>query len=410
MNRRTFLTTTAGAAAGYFLPGPRSLSAQNRRKRIAALSTTYHTRSHSDNFITRFLEGWWIGDEYHETPCDVVSLFVEQEHDADISTRLARSWGVKKFPTIQEALTLGGDKLDVDGVLLVGEHGNYPTNVKNQHLYPRHRFMSEVVSVFKRSGRAVPLFNDKHLSYDWKKAKQMYDWSKELNFPMMAGSSVPVTFRRPELDFPLDTELESAVAVGGGWVGDGGLFHVMETLQCFAERRKGGETGVKSVQLVADDAVWKAADEGLWSRELLDAALSRGQEIVPGPVEEKARRPVACLIEYNDGFRAAALGLGGKASEYLAAVKIKGEREPKSTLCYIPIENSNNFSPLVDSIARMYTQGTHDYAVERTLLTTGALSFLMESSYRGQVRIETPMLDIKYRGPENSYYAHGMGS
>ncbi len=177
-------------------------------------------------------------------------------------------------------------------MLLIGEHGNYPTNVKNQHLYPRHRFMSEVVSVYKRSGRAVPLFNDKHLSYDWNKAKQMYDWSKELNFPMMAGSSVSVTFRRPELDFPLDTELESAIAVGGGWVGDGGLFHVMETLQCFAERRKGGETGVKSVQLVDDDAVWEAADEGLWSRELLDAALSRGQEIVtPGPVEEKVRRP-----------------------------------------------------------------------------------------------------------------------
>ncbi len=410
MNRRTFITTTAGAVSGYFLPGPRSLSAQNRRKRIAALSTTYHVRSHSDNFITRFLEGWWINETYHEPPCDIASLFVEQEHDADIGNRLARSWGVKKVPTIREALTLGGDKLDVDGVLLIGEHGNYPTNIKNQKLYPRYRFMDHVVSVFKHSGRAVPVFNDKHLSYDWKKSKQMYDWSRELDFPLMAGSSVPVTFRRPELDFPLDSELEQAVAVGGGWVADGGLFHVLETLQCFTERRKGGETGIKSVQLLADNAVWKAADEGLWSRALLDAALSRGRKVVPGPVEKKAKRPVTCLIEYNNGFLAAALGLGGKAAEYLAAVKIKGEREPKSTLCYIPTENSNNFSPLVDSIARMYTRGTLDYPVERTLLVSGALSFLMESWHRGQVRIETPMLDIKYRGPENSYYAHGMGS
>ena len=410
MNRRTFITTAAGAAGGYFLPGPRPLSAQNRRKRIAALSTTYHVRSHSDNFITRFLEGWWINDTYHEPPCDVASLFVEQEHDADIGNRLARSWGVRIFPSIREALTLGGDKLDVDGVLLIGEHGNYPTNVRNQKLYPRYRFMDHVVSVFRHSRRSVPVFNDKHLSYDWKQSKQMYDWSRELDFPMMAGSSVPVTFRRPELDFPLESELEQAVAVGGGWVADGGLFHVLETLQCFTERRKGGETGVKSVQLLADNAVWKAADEGLWSRALLDAALSRGRKVVPGPVEQKARRPVACLIEYNDGFRAAALGLGGKASEYLAAVKISGEREPKSTLCYIPTENSNNFSPLVDSIARMYTRGTLDYPVERTVIVSGALSFLMESWHRGQVRIETPMLDIRYRGPENSYYAHGMGS
>ncbi len=410
MNRRKFLASTAAGVAGLLLPGPRSVSAQGRRKRIAALSTTYHTRSHSDNFISRFLEGWWIGDQYHEPPVDVASLFVEQEHDADISTRLARSWDVKKVRTIQDALTLGGSELAVDGVLLIGEHGNYPTNVKNQKLYPRHRFMGQVVSVFKRSGRAVPVFNDKHLSYDWTKSKQMYDWSRELDFPFMAGSSVSVTFRRPELDFPLDTELESAVAVGGGWVGDGGLFHILETLQCFVERRKGGETGVKSVQLVTDDAVWKAEKEGWWSRELLEAALSRGRKVTPGPVEEKATRPVACLVEYNDGFRATALGLGGKAGEYLAAVKIKGEREPKATLCYIPTENSNNFSPLVDSIARMYTQGTHDYAVERTLLTSGALSFLMESWHQGQVRIETPMLDIKYRGPEKSYYGHGMGS
>ena len=410
MNRRTFITTAAGAAGGCFLPGPRSVSARNRRKRIAALSTTYHVRSHSDNFITRFLEGWWINDTYHEPPCDVASLFVEQEHDADIGNRLARSWGVTTFPSIREALTLGGGKLDVDGVLLIGEHGNYPTNVRNQKLYPRYRFMDHVVSVFKHSRRSAPVFNDKHLSYDWKQSKQMYDWSRELDFPMMAGSSVPVTFRRPELDFALDSELEQAVAVGGGWVADGGLFHVLETLQCFTERRKGGETGVKSVQLLADNAVWKAADEGLWSRALLDAALSRGRKVVPGPVEKKARRPVACLIEYNDGFRAAALGLGGKVSEYLAAVKIRGEREPKSTLCYIPTENSNNFSPLVDSIARMYTRGTLDYPVERTLIVSGALSFLMESWHRGQVRIETPMLDIRYRGPENSYYAHGMGS
>ncbi len=410
MDRRTFFKMTAAGVFGAAGPWGSVAAQGSSRKKIAALSTTYHVRSHSDNFITRFLEGYWIDDKYHEPPCDVASLFVEQEHDADISARLAKTWGVPTFPTIQDALTLGGNELAVDGVLLIGEHGNYPTNVKNQKLYPRYRFMDAIVSVFKRSGRAVPVFNDKHLSYDWTKSKQMYDWSKELDFPMMAGSSVSVTFRRPELDFPLGTALEEGLAVGGGWVADGGLFHVLETLQCFVERRKGGESGVKAVQLLADDAVWKAAEEGLWSRSLLDAALSRGRKVTPGPVEEKAERPVACLVEYNDGFRGTALGLGGKVGEYLAAVKIKGESEPKSTLCYIPTENSNNFSPLVDSIGRMFTHGTLDYPVERTLLTSGALSFLMESWHRGQVRIETPMLDIRYRGSEESYYAHGMGS
>ena len=403
------MTATAATAAATFLPGPRPLRAQSRLK-VAALSSTYHVRSHSDNFITRFLEGYWIGDKYHEGPGEIVSLYVDQEHPADISTRLSKAWGFKKYSSIEDALTLGGDKLAVDAVLQVVEHGDYPTNEKNQHLYPRYEFMERVVNVFKKSGRSVPFFTDKHLSYDWKKAKQMYDWSRGLGFPMCAGSSVPVTFRRPELDFPLDTELESAVAVGGGWIGDGGLFHVMETLQCFAERRKGGETGVKSVQLVEGDAVWEAAKKGLWDRKLLDAALAKGQGVTPGPVEEVVKKPVACLVEYNDGFRAAGLAMGGKGGGYLAAVKIKGQAEPQATLCYIPIENSNNFSPLVDSIGRCFNQGTNDYPVERTLLVTGALSFLMESWYQGQKRLETPMLDIRYRGPEMSYFARGMGS
>ena len=106
----------------------------------------------------------------------------------------------------------------MDGVLLIAEHGDYPTNVRNQKLYPRHRYLEEIVKVFRHSGRAVPVFNDKQLSYDWDQSRQMVDWSRELGFPLMAGSSVSVTFRRPELDFPLETPMQEAMAVGGaGW-------------------------------------------------------------------------------------------------------------------------------------------------------------------------------------------------
>ena len=412
VTRRSFLKAAAAAALAGVASGPSPLlaTAGSRRKRIAALSTTYHVRSHSDNFITRFLEGYWINETYHTPPCDIISLYVEQEHPADISRRLSEAYGFPIVPSIAEALTLGGKHLAVDGVLLIGEHGDYPTNAKNQKLYPRYRFMEQVVKVFRDSGRSVPVFNDKHLSYDWMKCKQMYDWSREMGFPFMAGSSVSVTFRRPQLDFPLDSDIEEALAVRSGWVSDGGLFHVLETLQCFVERRRGGETGLRAVQVLEGDKVWKAAEEGRWSRSLLDAALAQGQQVTPGRPEEVVQRPVACLLEYNDGFKGAALALGGLVSEYLAAVKIKGRSEPAATLCYIPKENSNNFSPLVDSIARMFLTGKLDYPVERTLLTSGALCFLMDSWYQGQKRLETPMLKIRYRAPEKSYYAHGMGS
>ena len=405
MKRRTFLGTAA-SSLGLAFPQ----TSRGTRKKIAALSTTYHVRSHSDNFITRFLEGYWIGEKYYPPPCDIVSLYVEQIHPADISRRLSMAYGFPIYATIAEALTLGSGKLAVDGVLLIAEHGDYPENEKMQKLYPRYEFMQQVAQVFRESGRSVPVFNDKHLSYDWAKSKWMYDQSRQLGFPFMAGSSVSVTFRRPELDFPLDTEFEDGLAIRGGWVADGGIFHTLELLQCFVERRKGGETGVRAVQHLEGDAVWKAAGQGLWSRKLLDAALARGRQVVPGPVEQLVKNPVACILEYRDDFRATALMLGGKVEESLVAFRIKGRSEIPAALCYSPIENSNNFSPLVDSIARMFITGKVDYPVERTLLTSGALSFLMESRYRGHKRLETPMLNIAYRAPEKSYFARGLGS
>ncbi|MEX2262135.1 MAG: hypothetical protein WD696_09300 [Bryobacteraceae bacterium] len=400
MRRREFVQLAALAAAP---------AAAADRKKIAALSTTYHVRSHTDNFVTRFLEGYWINEKYHQPQCDIVSLYMDQIHPADIGQRLSAAYGFPVKKSIAEALTLGGPKLAVDGVLLVAEHGRYPTNEKNQHLYPRYKFFEQVTDVFRKSGRSVPVFVDKHLSYDWGEAKKMYDLSKELKFPLMAGSSVSVTFRRPELDFPLGVEFADALMVGGGWTGDGGIFHDLETLQCFVERRKGGETGVRAVQQLEGEAVWKAAESGKWSKDLLRAALARGRKVKPGRPEDE-KRPVLCLIEYNDGFRAAIVKLGSLVSEYLVAFRVKGRPETDSALCYIPTENSNNFSPLVDAIAHMFETGKLRYPVERTLLTTGTLSYLMESAYQDHKRLETPMLNVRYQAPEQSYFARGVGS
>src|SRR5260221_5506972 len=101
----------------------------------------------------------------------------------------------------------------------------------------------------------------------------------------------------------------------------------------------------------------------------MSAAISRATNCGGGRPEDVAK-PVLCALEYNDGFRASVLMLPGLVSEYLIALQVKGRKEPDSTLCYIPTENSNNFSPLVDAIGHMYLKGQHRYPVERTLLTT----------------------------------------
>jgi hypothetical protein len=163
------------------------------------------------------------------------------------------------------------------------------------------------------------------------------------------------------------------------------------------------------VQHVQGDAVWRAAEQGKWSRELMHAALSRAERLGPGRPED-VKQPVACLLEYNDGFRGAVVALGGLVNEYLAAFRVKERPAIDSTLCYVPPENSNNFSMLVHGIAQMFATGKSAYPVERTLLTTGALSFLMESAFRGHERLETPVLRVSYTAPVQSFYAHGTGS
>ena len=398
MKRREFIATAAVAPL---------VSGQSGKKRIACLSSTYHLRSHSDNFITRFLEGYWIHEKYYEPPFEVASLWMDQIHPADIGERLAKAYGVPVQKTIADALTLGTGKLAVDGVILVCEHGNYPHNEKQQQLYPRYEFFEQVVKVFRDSGRSCPVFVDKHLSYDWKKARQMYEWSRELKFPLMAGSSVHVTFRRPEYDPPLGMEMESALSVGGGWVADGGIFHILETLQCFVERRKGAEVGVRAVQMLKNSEVWSAAEKGLWNRELLNAALLRSQKAPSGKRLEDMQAALG-LVEYRDGFRGAVLALSG-ISEYLVAVKPKG-KSPEATLCYLPAENSNNFSMLVHGITQMIHTGKPPFPIERNLLVSGALAGLMDSGYQNGKRLETPELKIAYKAPARSWYAPGVGS
>src|ERR1700709_2786366 len=109
MRRRDFIQI--GAAP---LPVGR-LAGQTAVKKIAALSTTYHVRSHSDNFITRFLEGYWINERYYPSPCDIVSLYMDQVHAADIGKRLSTAYGFPVAKSIADALTLGTGKLAVDG-------------------------------------------------------------------------------------------------------------------------------------------------------------------------------------------------------------------------------------------------------------------------------------------------------
>jgi hypothetical protein len=423
MTRRELLATFPVALAAASEAGARAPD----RPRIAALVTVYRKASHAQGIVDRFLEGYgWEGHHYRPA-VDVVSLYVDQRPSNDLSQeRAQRHPGMKVYPRIAEALTCGGDRLAVDGVLLIGEHGKYPRNEKGQTLYPRYEFFQQAVDVFRRSGRAVPVFNDKHLSWNWKWARSMVDTARELGFPLMAGSSLPVTWRMPAVDVPFGSEVSEAVCVGYGGI-DSYDFHGLEALQSLVERRKGGETGVSAVTAVRGDNVWKALRTGSWDRggcdlELFEACLCRSFRLTsPRPgfghaypelaqLPALAPDPVMYRFEYSDGLKGSLLMLNGLVRDFTVALRIKGQDAPLSTQMYLPGLSPgqtlpNFFSPLVHHIEGLFRTGIPPYPVERTLLTTGLVAAGVESLHGGQKRIDTPHLrQVHYQSPPDSTF------
>lgn len=403
LTRRNVL---AGAALLTAAPGV--ATAQPRRKpRVAAITTEFRRWSHADVIIPKFVNGCDFPGAEFRPEVELASLYLDQVPENDLGRAFARNHGIPLFSSIAAALCLGGGQLAVDGVLVVAEHGAYPTNDRKQQLYPRRRFFDETAAVVRKAreaGRPAPcVFSDKHLStHSWPDAMAMVETARELRMPFMAGSSLPVTWRRPPLEFPVGVELEEALAVGYHTL-DAYGFHALEMLQCMVERRKGGETGVRSVQCLAGESVWRAAEPGperRWSMELLEAALSRAERRPTGSPRENVKEPLAILIEYRDGFRASTLMLNGHAGEFLFAARRKGNSQPESTLFWLQEPDPfAHFARLDAAVQRMFLTRKPTYPVERTLLTTGVLLFAHESLYTGSRRVETPELRIRYRAP-----------
>ncbi len=405
MERRAFLLGVAGA---------RSLAVADQKtvteprpkgpKRIAAVVTEYRPNSHADVIVGKYLEGYRQDDQDPRPRSHIASLYTAQAPANDMSRERAKKYGVPIFPTIAGALTLGGDSLAVDGVLLIGEHGDYPTNEKGQKMYPRYELFVEITDVFRRTRRAVPVFNDKHLSYSWTKAKRMVEISRELKFPFMAGSSVPVAFRKPPVDTPFGAKVRHGVAIGYGGIEAYG-FHMLEGLQSMMERRAGGETGVKAVRCLENDAVWRYIDQTPWVRPLFDAALARGERRKAGDLRNLVRKPAVFLIEYRDGAEAAGFMLDPALEDFSVALEVEGRGEPLSTLMWLQNGRPyHHFECLVRNIEKMFESGRATYPAERTLLTSGVLDFLMESRIRGHQRLETPELDVRYRPSPESHF------
>jgi hypothetical protein len=418
ISRRTYL----GAMLSSIALSP-SLMAQGdpkQKKKLAIITTEWRFRSHAWHMGERFLGGYPVKGKWHHPAIDVVSAYVDQVPAGDLSKARALESNFKIYPTIAETLRCGTDKLSVDAVLIIGEHGDYPDNELGQKKYPRYEFFQKVVEVFKKDGSTTPIFNDKHLSWNWDWAKEMVDTSRKMKFPLLAGSSLPVTWRMPAVEMPENAQPEEVMCLAMGGV-DSYDFHALEVMQCMAERRKGGETGVKAVQAIRGEEVWKrmASDsweKGGWNPKLFEACMNRSQTLAQAPtyshrkpttkqMADWVKAPMAYRIEYLDGLKSTMLLMNGLVGDFTFAASLKDQAEPLSTLFYLPTNPNVSYSAaLMSNAEEMFITGKAPYPVERTLLTSGILEACLGSLGNGQKRIETPHLKVAYQSGKSTFW------
>lgn len=423
LDRRHFLAAAAGTAATMVTNPLHAVTTQQRsaKPRVAFLGTVVKEHSHAQHFLDRHTLGYTWNGGWQQPRIEVASVYVDQFPEDDLAMgRIARH-KLKQYPSIAEALTCGGEKLAVDGVVIIGEHGDYPSNDKGQKRYPRYDWFKQVVKVFEDSGRSVPVFNDKHLSTKWNECVEMVEDSKRLDFAFLAGSSLPVTRRMPSIDMPYNAALKESVSVAYGGI-DSYDIHALETAQCMSERRRGGETGIKQVHALRDEKLWARLSESdcETTRELIVSALTRSHNL---PVEtgfpadrvtfEWARnvfpQAVGYIIEHLDGFRTTMLLTGIRDFNYAGMLE---SGEIVSCQMYLPMPGHGSttadfFNPLANHIETTVIEKKTPYPIERTLLTSGMVIGGVESLHAGQAPFATPDMKVRYKAPNKSTFWAG---
>lgn len=400
LSRRDLLKVSAAATVAA-VTGCSSERAAVKPKRVAVVATVYFTGSHADVVVGKILEGW-RQDGGPGPALELASLYVEQFPESDVSRSMARKHGIPMFDSIEKAITVGSNRIPVDGVISIAEHGDYPYNALGQHLYPRRRFFKEITDTFEKYDTVVPVFNDKHLGPPWADATWMYQRARQMKIPFMAGSSLPLSFRKPKIDVPMGCPLESAVGIGYSGLDIYGA-HALDSYQALVERRREAETGVEWVQYFEGEDVQKAVDDGTVPRDVFEAARAVVPKAVGFVPTERTPREALFLFQYRDGFLGAQFMLQtvGRTS---VAVKIQGQEKPLATQFEERIEPSHpHFAYLVKGIERMMHTGRPSYPVERTLLTSGILDRALLSRSLGGKRLETPELAIAYQPVDYPY-------
>jgi len=366
--------------------------------KIAVLSTEFHPASHTDVIVSRWLEPFPCDPLYGWTkPASrIVSLYVAQRRmTADLTNAVMARHGIPCFASISEALTLGGGDLAVDAVLLIAEHGDYPENEFHQKLYPRKEFFDEMVGVFRRSGRVVPVFFDKHLSWNPEWIEEMTTTIREMRIPFFGGSSIPFSLPESLTDIPPSTPFEEVVAVYFNAL-EAYLFHSAEFVESVVEKRNSPDPGIAEITAWEGEAVWRAVDRGEFSWELVEAACASSspehRDAIRAHRAARGQPVYAFKVVYRDGLKVTHFMQKDVVRKWCLGARVAGQDAIRSGTVlssgsdhYFP-----HFARLCRKIEDFFQTGCSPAPLARTHATSMTTALAMLALAQSGVALATP--------------------
>lgn len=361
-------------------------------RKIAFLLEEFSKPSPAQQLLDRFLMGYPRDGAMQKPPCEEGSVYITLGTNEPDFEKRTDDFELSISPNAAAAVE------EADAVVVVSRR---PGAMANERL---------LQIALERAPAGSACFVHGALSNTLERGREFLELARSRQISLLAGTPLCVTWRLPEVDVPRGTPLIEALIVVQG-ASPGAELHALEGLLPVIERRRGGESGVHSVQFVEGNDFWRAGEKRLWSWPLLAAAISRShtpqgdpvldgrtQDLVGlGLVQKLARHPRGWLLEHRDGLRSALLVLDGVIADFNFAVRAR-DGDIAAQLFRAPPPAEHHFSRLAAAMEDFFRKGSSPWPIERNLLIVGLLETFRKPASRSGKRIETPGLNIGYSG------------
>lgn len=366
-----------------------------KRKKVAVIVTEYWDISHADVFITKMMEGFAVNGVRYRSTLEIASMYVDQFPERDISRGLAAKHGIPMFDSIEETLKCGGSTFQLDGIIIIGEHGEYGKNEYGQIMFPRKLFFEKCLNVMLEANRIVPVFSDKGFAIVREDIEWVYAQVKKYKIPFMSSSSIPFAFQHPHPQtIPSGAPLHRMFGFIYGDL-ERYSYHTIEMLQSVAERRAYGESGVEAVTAYEGERAISLLFSKGWNmlyRSLAGYANVTDVDTFPYTLT----RPIFVEVRYADGLRGGMLFADKEINQFISAYQIYENEPPFCTQFHCQWQKPYVHSAIfVLEIERFIHSARPSFPIERSLITTGVTDAIMKSVH-DKMEIKTPHLLVNY--------------